>query len=382
MPWTPNPAPNVTSASLVDPSDQQDGDPDHIIVRPGLSFDYEHAKRHLIAADERFRPLMEALPCKPFTDESDLNPFRALCSSILGQQISWLAARSITHKFIRLVAFPDLPEKPGPTGMTHHFPTPRQVANTPMETLRAAGLSGRKAEYVLDLATRFVDGRLSSQKLLEMTDEQVMEHLIQVRGIGRWTVEMFMIFTLRRPNVLPCGDLGVQKGLVRWWTTVNPSILSKKLPEIPGEDAATPSSETAASKGTPSSSSQAGVPLSSLTSSAQTTSANGQDPTSPERQSTPEPSESMLANGSSDSNGDYFKVPTTPMGGEVDPSPHRTPTNGTRPPISAQLEGGAEAVEVPLMTPRTEKKATLPPFPESETLTLESCRARLNKKIK
>ena len=66
-----------------------------------------------------------------------------------------------------------------------------------------------------------------------MDDEQVMKALIEVRGIGRWTVEMFMIFTLRRPNVLPCGDLGVQKGLIRWLTQVNPSVHSRKLPETP-----------------------------------------------------------------------------------------------------------------------------------------------------
>ena len=84
IPATPDPAPtlNAASTTLIDDSSA------HIIVRPQLSFDYEAAKRHLIAADARFRPMMDALKCKPFEDEADLNPFRALCSSILGQQAS------------------------------------------------------------------------------------------------------------------------------------------------------------------------------------------------------------------------------------------------------------------------------------------------------
>lgn len=233
--------------------------------------------------------------------------------------------------------------------MTTSFPTPSQVSSCPIETLRSAGLSQRKAEYIKDLSTRFVDGRLSSEKLIEMTDEQVMEALIQVRGIGRWTVEMFMIFTLRRQDVLPCGDLGIQKGLVRWWTQVNPSIHSKKLP--------TSANSTPA---------PVDLPIST----------NGG------RAHTPPPSVKT-----EDDKTDYFKIPTTPISSsQIDASPTSTPQNSTRPPpmynTPSRDPDAQEMVDVPLMTPRTEREAVLPPFPESKTLNRESCRARLNKKIK
>ncbi|CAD6574498.1 MAG: hypothetical protein CYPHOPRED_005437 [Cyphobasidiales sp. Tagirdzhanova-0007] len=340
VPATPNPAPAISQGSLVSSDSDTTA---QIIVRPKLSFDYATAKAHLIAADPRFGPLMDALMCKPFEEESDLNPFRALCSSILGQQISWLAARSITHKFIRLVAFPELPEKPAASGLTTCFPTPQQVVNCPMTTLREAGLSQRKAEYVQDLAGRFSDGRLSATKLMEMNDEEVMKALIEVRGIGRWSVEMFSLFALRRPDVLPCGDLGVQKGLIRWLTQVNPSVHSRKLPESP----ATPQSPMA---------DNSILPVSNLDI----------------RHTTPP------VDASRTSQSDYFLPPSTPMSGEVDAKATFTPSRSTRPPSGFK----DEMVDIPLMTPRTGKIAQLPPFPECQTLTRESCKARLNKKIK
>ncbi|KAI4523756.1 DNA glycosylase [Schizophyllum commune Loenen D] len=184
-----------------------------------LTFDYVEAKRHLISVDSRFEELFKRLPCKPYEHLETVHPFRALTMSILGQQISWLAARSINHRFRRLYD-PSLPEKP-----TQHsdsrdpdasFPTPAQVANTAIPTLRSAGLSQRKAEYIQDLARRFADGSLSTDKLLKASDEKLAEMLITVKGIGRWTVDMFAMFSLRRPNILPVGDLGVQRGLARW----------------------------------------------------------------------------------------------------------------------------------------------------------------------
>lgn len=223
VPVTPNPAPAFSNPPKPEPllPSLSVDDTSHIVVRPTLSFSYKEAREHLVKVDPRFEFLMDRLVCKPFEEqEDDLNPFRALCSSILGQQvisssalfssiisdvqcgipqISWLAARSITYKFIRLVgtseAHSALPEKPEPSAITsltaNLFPSPAQVAACPMTTLRAAGLSQRKAEYVQDLAQRFADGRLSAPKLMDMTDEEVMKELTEVRGIGKWTVEMF-----------------------------------------------------------------------------------------------------------------------------------------------------------------------------------------------
>ncbi|KAI6046168.1 DNA glycosylase [Pisolithus marmoratus] len=193
---------------------------DQSMIDTILTFSFEDAKTHLINVDPRFAELFGRLKCKPFEHLEQLHPFRSLVQSILAQQISWLAARSITHKFLRLYD-PSLPEKP--TDFSHDkspqsfFPTPHQVANTDITILKSAGLSTRKAEYVKDLATRFADGRLSVPKLLNANDEELVQMLTEVRGIGKWTADMFAIFTLRRPNILPVGDLGIQRGMLRWF---------------------------------------------------------------------------------------------------------------------------------------------------------------------
>ncbi|KAL4078520.1 DNA glycosylase [Scleroderma yunnanense] len=185
-----------------------------------LNFSFEDAKAHLIKVDPRFSELFQRLKCKPFQQLDQVHPFRCVFGRRHGQQISWLAARSINHKFIRLYD-PTLPEKPADyshtKSPTSFFPSPHQVAHTDIVTLKSAGLSTRKAEYVQDLAARFSDGRLSTTKLLNANDEELLEILTEVRGIGRWTVDMFAIFTLRRQNILPVGDLGVQRGMVRWF---------------------------------------------------------------------------------------------------------------------------------------------------------------------
>ncbi|KAF4621205.1 hypothetical protein D9613_000671 [Agrocybe pediades] len=181
-----------------------------------LTFDFQEAKNHLIGVDHRFEDLFNKMKCKPFEQLEQVHPFRALATSILGQQISWLAARSITHRFIRLYD-PSLPEKPDDEQRRAitFFPTPYQVSKTDIDVLRTAGLSARKAEYIRDLATRFADGRLSTKKLLEANDEELAKMLIE------WTVDMFAIFSLRRPDILPVGDLGVQRGLVRWFLSLH-----------------------------------------------------------------------------------------------------------------------------------------------------------------
>ncbi|KAI6113237.1 DNA glycosylase [Pisolithus croceorrhizus] len=208
-----------------------DGYSDQPMIDAVLTFSLEDAKAHLIGVDSRFAELFERLKCKPFEHLDQVHPFRSLVQSILAQQVSWLAARSITHKFIRLYD-PSLPEKPTDSNVKSpqsFFPTPHQVANTDIVTLRSAGLSTRKAEYVKDLAMRFADGRLSTTKLLNADDEELVQMLTEVRGIGKWTVDMFAIFTLRRPNILPVGDLGIQRGMLRWFGGAGFKIRSDKV---------------------------------------------------------------------------------------------------------------------------------------------------------
>ncbi|KAJ7045514.1 DNA glycosylase [Mycena alexandri] len=200
-------------------------EPEFVPADAVLTFSFEDAKKHLINADHRFDDVFKRLECKPFQQLEQVHPFRALASSILGQQISVMAAKSIKHKFIRLYD-ESIPEKHSdyqPSDSAAFFPTPQQVAETDIATLRTAGLSARKAEYITDLAARFADGRLSTTKLIESDDDELAEMLIEVRGIGRWTVDMFALFSLRRSDILPVGDLGVQRGLVRW-------VLSQHVP--------------------------------------------------------------------------------------------------------------------------------------------------------
>ncbi|XP_006461078.1 hypothetical protein AGABI2DRAFT_150872 [Agaricus bisporus var. bisporus H97] len=184
------------------------------LVPAVLTFSLKDAKEHLIGVDHRFEAIFNKLPCKPYENLEQFHPFQLnqFCE-LRGQQISWLAARSIIHKFKRLYD-PTLPEKPGDDPI-NSFPTPSQVAATDISVLRSAGLSTRKAEYIQDLAKRFADGRLSTKKILSANDDDLADMLIQVRGIGS-VLNMFAMFSLRRPDILPIGDLGVQRGLARW----------------------------------------------------------------------------------------------------------------------------------------------------------------------
>ncbi|KAI1794193.1 DNA glycosylase [Ganoderma leucocontextum] len=189
------------------------------LVPAVLTFSFEDAKRHLISADPRFDDIFNRVSCKPFEQLERVDPFRTLANSILGQQISWKAARAITHKFVRLFD-PSIPEDVS-ENQSNFFPTAHQVVTKDVASLRTAGLSGRKAEYVLDLAARFANGSLSTRKLLEADDEELHRMLTEVRGIGTWTVDMFAIFSLRRSDILPVGDLGVQRGMLRWFISLH-----------------------------------------------------------------------------------------------------------------------------------------------------------------
>ena len=125
--------------------------------------------------------------------------FQALVRSIIHQQVSGRAAETIYSRFVALF----------PSG---RFPKPETVRAVSIEKLRTAGLSGQKASYIKDLAEKFSDGTIRHRHLHKMTSAEILEHLVQVKGIGVWTVHMFLIFTLNRPDVLPTGDLGIRKG--------------------------------------------------------------------------------------------------------------------------------------------------------------------------
>ena len=160
-----------------------------------------HTSIAALKRDNHFAPLIKkhGIPDIARTGK----PFQALVRAIIGQQVSGAAARSIFAKFVSL--FPKAPPGGG-------FPTPKMVQAIPTKKLRTAGLSGQKASYIKDLAQKFSDGTIKHRSLHRMESAEIVEHLTQVKGIGVWTVHMFLIFTLRRPDVLPTGDLGIRKG--------------------------------------------------------------------------------------------------------------------------------------------------------------------------
>ncbi|KAK9473836.1 HhH-GPD family base excision DNA repair protein [Dipodascopsis tothii] len=169
----------------------------------------ERAIKHLAAIDPRFGPFMQSTPCSvfdPATMEQPFDPFESLASSIISQQVSGAAARSIKAKFIALFN----------ADGGSRFPTPLDVVSLDGTILRTAGLSGRKAEYILDLASRFVSAELNAHSLLTASDDDVIAALTKVKGIGVWSAQMFLMFSLKRSDVLPTGDLGVQRGMAQW----------------------------------------------------------------------------------------------------------------------------------------------------------------------
>jgi DNA-3-methyladenine glycosylase II len=132
-------------------------------------------------------------------EERPVDPYGALLRAIVGQQLSTKAARTIYLRVLDLFG-----------GTT---PSPEQLLEAREEDLRAAGLSGRKTEYIRDLASHVLSGELELDLLDQLGDEEVIEEIVAVRGLGRWTAEMFLIFHLERPDVLSGGDLGIRKAI-------------------------------------------------------------------------------------------------------------------------------------------------------------------------
>lgn len=171
----------------------------------------DDAVAHLKRMDDngRLAPFIAKFHCKVFDAEGmaqPIDPFRSLASGIIAQQVSGAAASSIKKKFVSLFEASEEHNYAGP----QEFPPPAMVAAMTIPTLRTAGLSQRKAEYIQGLAEQFATGKLSAEMLATASDEVVMEKLIAVRGLGKWSVEMFACFDLKRMNVFSTGDLGVQ----------------------------------------------------------------------------------------------------------------------------------------------------------------------------
>ena len=169
-------------------------------ARDPVSPDYwDDACRHLKRRDRVLKRLIPQFGELRLQSRGDA--FTTLARSVVGQQISVKAAQSVWGRFAALM------DAPG------HAVHADAVIGLPVERLREAGLSARKAEYLLDLARHFIDGRLHVAQWHAMDDEAIIDELVAIRGIGRWTAEMFLIFHLMRPDVLPLDDLGLLKGI-------------------------------------------------------------------------------------------------------------------------------------------------------------------------
>jgi 3-methyladenine DNA glycosylase/8-oxoguanine DNA glycosylase len=152
---------------------------------------------HVVRVDPAFAAVVRAAgPFAPRPPSDDA--FNALARAIAYQQLAGRAAAAIHGRFLAIFGA--------------DLPAPAAVLATPVETLRACGLSGAKAAAILDLAAKFSDGTVPLEHLSAMADEEVVTRLSAVRGVGRWTAEMFLLFDLRRPDVWPVDDYGVRKG--------------------------------------------------------------------------------------------------------------------------------------------------------------------------
>jgi len=163
-------------------------------------FDLETACAHVAKRDRALaRVIRRTGPCA-LQIAPRKSPYEALAESIVYQQLTAQAAATIYARFCKLFG-------------SRRCPRPAQVVDTPVERLRTAGLSRTKSEALRDLAEKALDGTIPTRARSEkLTDDELVERLTAVRGVGRWTVEMFLIFTLGRPDVLPVNDYGVRKG--------------------------------------------------------------------------------------------------------------------------------------------------------------------------
>ena len=162
------------------------------------AIDYARARRALMRRDPVIATLIRQHGECGLAASQRADPFHALLHAIIAQQLSTKAAKTIEGRF---------------TALFEGGPTPGAVARVPDEKLRAVGLSGQKVKYIRDLCARIVDGSLNLDALTSLADDEVIAALTSVKGIGRWTAEMFLMFRLHRPDVLPVGDLGIVKAV-------------------------------------------------------------------------------------------------------------------------------------------------------------------------
>jgi putative serine/threonine protein kinase len=150
----------------------------------------------LLRSDKKIGPLIKRIgPCSMRITK---NPFQTLVEAIIYQQLSEASATAITKRFLKLYK---------------KFPTPKQILNTSDKKLKDSGISGTKINYIKGLAKQVIQKEIDFRKISKLSDEQVVEELTKIKGIGNWTAQIYLMFCLQKTDILPVGDLGIQKGV-------------------------------------------------------------------------------------------------------------------------------------------------------------------------
>jgi len=171
--------------------------------------EFERARRALMRRDRQLGALIKRVGRCRLPDSRGLDPFAGLVRVIMNQQLSGKAADTIFGRVVALAGGP---------GML----TPVNLRALEVAALRGAGVSGPKTTYLHDLADRALDGRLDLHALDGRPDDEVIEVITSVKGLGRWSAEMFLMFRLNRPDIFPVGDLGIVKGMQKLYGMRNP----------------------------------------------------------------------------------------------------------------------------------------------------------------
>lgn len=157
----------------------------------------QEGSEHLKQADPILRPVIESAPLPTITPHT--NYYQELVESIISQQLSVKVAATILKRFKEL--------------FSEDFPSPESILTKDIETFRSVGLSRQKASYIQDLAMKVIDGTVVFSHLDSLSNQEVVDELVQIKGVGVWTVHMFLMFCMGRLDVLPTGDLGIRNGV-------------------------------------------------------------------------------------------------------------------------------------------------------------------------
>lgn len=171
-----------------------------------------------LSKDKKLKKLIEAQP--PFILQKRNKVYLRLCSSILSQQLSTTVAKVLYRRFLELFDGKE--------------PTTKQILETPAETFRGIGFSNAKASYVHNVCRFFIENKITDEQLHEMENEEIISLLTQIKGVGKWTVEMILMFTLGREDVFALDDLGLKQSVIKLYNIKEPDkkLLLKKIEKI------------------------------------------------------------------------------------------------------------------------------------------------------